>query len=91
MGHTVCELYNKLYGIFIYFVCILTFDSEKILFIDNLIRVGQSLFLEKSESLFFLLKRAKKERKSDLLLLRSFALFEKSERAIRSIALFLKE
>ena len=37
VGHTVYELYNELYSIFIYFVHILTFDSEKILFIDNLI------------------------------------------------------
>ena len=38
----------------------------------------------------FLLKRAKKERKSDSLFLRSFALFERGKRAIRSFALFLK-
>ena len=49
------------------------------------------LFLKKSASLFILIKRAKKERKSDLLFLRSFDLFEKSERAIRFFALFLKE
>ena len=43
---------------------------------------------EKERIALFLLKRAKKEQKSNLLFLRSFALFVKSERAIRSFALF---
>ena len=49
-----------------------------------------ALFGKERIALFFAKKSEKKERKSDSLFLRSFALFEKSKRAIRSFALFLK-
>ena len=53
--------------------------------------LGNCSFWKRANHSVFLLKRAKKERKSGSLFLRSFALFEKSERAICSFAFFFNE